>query len=415
MEIVALESLESSPAYIDPSSMKAFLGNTNDRSKGSFVPTTMNFNLNRGTSNAVIMKETLEYFSSSCPSSSWVSGDYRSLPEVPMFYPIERTSTIVYCYDARGIAERILDCLQKLSITAKFNPNKTSLFASTIDYTKFYVRLYKAKDNEGVLVELQRADGDSFAFIKYAQVLLASAKGEHVDERKALMRRGSSLSYIPASISSCHIEKCSREDSYDACMAHVEELIKKDRSDATLLGIESLLLLTDQDRSACPVIAAEAVLGINGHSAIKDFIHKCIHCPRSALSPEVNYFDYASRQCETMHNTALAVLGNSLQTASDAECPRLVRSLLQSNEWMGQSGIVDVLLSELSHAEDRSHDAYHAARCFNALLDSSSKMKRTLIDRGLGNALKDSQLVGRRRHSLLAQECDAALALLTDV
>ena len=82
---------------------------------------------------------------------------------------------------------------------------------------------------------------------------------------------------------------------------------------------------------------------------------------------------------------------------------------------MGQSGLVDVLLYELSHAEDRSHDAYHAARCLNALLDSSSEMKRTLIERGLPNAMKDSQTVGRSRHSLLARECYAALALMADL
>mmetsp|Transcript_6435 Transcript_6435/g.11195 ORF Transcript_6435/g.11195 Transcript_6435/m.11195 type:complete len:405 (+) Transcript_6435:263-1477(+) len=402
---IKIMALESSPTFkhaiADPISRKALLGIGR---KISFVP-SMNRSLNRG--------ET-EDFSSPCPSSVWTSGNYHSLLEVPMFYPIGRTSTVVNCYDLGGIANRILGCLQKLSITAKFNASEAcTLFAETLDYTKFYVRLYK--DSKGILVELQRVDGDSFNFIKYAHLILASARGEKIDERKSATRRRSSLNYIPASILSCHIEQCPHEDSTDAYMMHVEELIKKDRSDAILLGIESLLLLTDRDRSTVSLSAAEAVLSGNGHSVIKDFIYKCIHCPRLALSPEDYDFDHASRQCETMHNTALAVLGNSLQTASDAECPRLLRSLLQSEEWMGHAGLVDALLYELSHAEDRSHDAYHAARCLNTLLDSSSEMKRTLIERGLPNVMKDSQTVGRRRHSLLARECDAALALMADV
>ena len=110
-------ALESSPTFkhaiADPISRKALLGIGR---KISFVP-SMNRSLNRG--------ET-ERFSSPRPSSIWINGNYHSLPEVPMFYPIERTSTVVSCYDPRGIANRILGCLQKLSITAKFNASEVS-------------------------------------------------------------------------------------------------------------------------------------------------------------------------------------------------------------------------------------------------------------------------------------------------
>lgn len=54
-------------------------------------------------------------------SSMWVSGDYDLLPDIPMFYPIERSSTIVNCDHPHQLAQRITDCLQKLSITAKCN------------------------------------------------------------------------------------------------------------------------------------------------------------------------------------------------------------------------------------------------------------------------------------------------------
>lgn len=54
-------------------------------------------------------------------SPSLFGGDYESLPEVPLFYPIERTSTVVKSSDLGLIADRILICLQKLSVTAKFN------------------------------------------------------------------------------------------------------------------------------------------------------------------------------------------------------------------------------------------------------------------------------------------------------
>lgn len=76
-------------------------------------------------------------------SPSFIDGDYESLPEVPLFYPIERTSTVVECRNPGLIADRILVCLQKLSIIAKFNSREASAFAEALDFTKFYIRLYK--------------------------------------------------------------------------------------------------------------------------------------------------------------------------------------------------------------------------------------------------------------------------------
>ena len=59
-----------------------------------------------------------------CLSAVWISGNYDSLPEVPMCYPIERTSIVVGSYDPSEIARRILRCLQMLSITAKCNASE---------------------------------------------------------------------------------------------------------------------------------------------------------------------------------------------------------------------------------------------------------------------------------------------------
>ena len=291
-----------------------------------------------------------------------------------------------------------------------------------MDYTKFYIRLYKnnnINNNErGILVEIQRVDGDSFKFHQVCTSILEAVKGGVIDERKEA-RRCSSISYIPASILSHRTQTemdgghHPKEANNAEYMMHVEELLKNDRSDAVLLGIESLLVLTDQERSQVCLDVANAVINGNGHSVIKDFIHNCIFSPSSTFSPEDNEFDYASRQRNVLHNISLAILGNSLETVSDAkECP-ILRSLLQSEEWMGSSGIVDLLLTELSQCEDRAHDAYHAARCLNTLLDSSPGMKNELIERGLPNVVKVSRRVGRCQHSLLAHECDKALELIS--
>lgn len=396
---------------VNQSSMNASRG-FGDRKNNNFVSSMKR---NTGCYHSKVINKA-ETSAPQCLSAVWISGNYDSLPEVPMCYPIERTSIVVGSYDPSEIARRILRCLQMLSITAKCNASEASLFAETLDYTKFFIRMYKndSISDEGILVELQRVDGDSFNFVQLARVILACAKGDAIDESKAARRR-SSLNYIPGSLS-YNLEKAGqREDTNSKYMMHVEDLIRKDRSDAVQLGIESLLLLTDRERSQVSLSAADVVLTGNEHPIIKDFVFKCIYRPQMTLSPEESAFDYDSRHCKTIHNAALAILGNSLESAINADSPDLLGSLYKSEEWVGHSGIVNLLLCELSHAEDRSHDAYHAARCLNALLDTSVEMKQTLVERGLPSAMKASQTVGRRRHSLLAQECGAALDLMVNL
>ena len=60
-----------------------------------------------------------------CPS--FINGGYDSLRQVPMFYPIERTSTVVSSRDPSLIASRILACLQRLSITAQCNASESEV------------------------------------------------------------------------------------------------------------------------------------------------------------------------------------------------------------------------------------------------------------------------------------------------
>ena len=365
------------------------------------------------------------------PSQQWVSGDYDALPEVPMPFPIQRTSTVVDdCIDPCTISNRITDCLRKLSITALYNSNDepSSLLAETLDRTTFYIRLFKNTPmsnnrNRGVLVEIQRITGNSFNFVKYARDVLAAARGEIVEIREEVQMI---TYYIPTTStpsSSCgrtannHECREPAEPDEECIILHIEGLLNNYRLDAVLLGIDSLLVLTDGAKSQVSSSMAGVVLrGNHGHSIIKDFIHNCIHS-RPDIPREENAttsFDYELWHNEHIHNTALEILANSLHSLSADAI--LIRSLLQSEEWMGPSGIIDALLLELSHSEVNSHNAYHAARCLNTILDSSSiEIRKALLERGLSGVMETSHRVGQRKHLLLAQECDAALAVLAVV
>lgn len=366
--------------------------------------------------------------SSEQSNQKWVSGNYDALPEVPMLYPIQRTRTVVDdCTDPCTISNRITDCLRKLSITALYNSNDepSSLLAETLDHTTFYIRLFKNTPmsnnrNRGVLVEIQRITGNSFNFVKYARDVLAAARGEIVENREEVQMR---TYYIPTTStpsSSCgrttnnHECREPAEPDEECIILHIEGLLNNYRLDAVLLGIDSLLVLTDGAKSQVSSSVAGVVLrGNHGHSIIKDFIHNCIHS-RPDIPREENAIDYELWHNEHIHNTALEILANSLHSLSADAI--LIRSLLQSEEWMGPSGIIDALLLELSHSEVNSHNAYHAARCLNTILDSSSiEIRKALLERGLSGVMETSHRVGQRKHLLLAQECDAALAVLAVV
>ncbi|KAL7468089.1 hypothetical protein ACHAXS_008324 [Conticribra weissflogii] len=185
--------------------------------------------------------------------------------------------------------------------------------------------------------------------------------------------------------------------------------------DAVQLGLDSLILLTDSEKSHASKSAAHAVLfgDSSGHATIKNFIFDQVtRRPSSDDCDREEYnLDFATRQESIMHNMALAVLGNALQTALDHDRTSL-ETIIMSDEWMGDSGIVDVLVSELSNANHRTHDAYHAARCLSIMLEISPEVKKQLTERGLENVMMASRQVGRSRHSLLASECDTALDLL---
>jgi hypothetical protein len=295
---------------------------------------------------------------------------------------------------------------------------KASLRAETVDHTEFYIRMYKNDENDRseIMIEVQRSNGESFNYIKYAKLILASAGGELNADLDSEMRKRSSsasLSYIPGSIS------CHQKDPADCCrtettLDHVKELLQKERTDARLLGLNGLLLLTDCERSLVSESAAWSVLqqDEHGETLIKDFVKNLITSPPNRASSPREVDRFYSREQKIMHNTALAVLGNSLESALGSSNFNLTR-LLQTKEWMDSSGCIDILLSELSNDQSRLHDAYQAARCISALLESSCEIKQVLLDRNVAAMLKNAQDIGMSKHSLLADECKDALALIS--
>lgn len=269
-------------------------------------------------------------------------------------------------------------------------------------------------------MELQKADGDSVDYMACVRAILAAAQGDNSDGEMPLRRRCSSLTLPPSLVhGKKHIADTFQNVDYAVASSVqcAEDLLLKDRMDAVQLGLDSLMLLTDSEKSHASKSAANAVLygDSAGNATIKNFIIDQVNRRPSSddHDREDRNSDFAMRQEAIMHNMALAVLGNALQTALDHDRSSL-EAIVISEEWMGDSGIVNVLLSELSNANHRTHDAYYAARCLAIMLEISPEVKKKLAERGLENVMKASSKVGRSRHSLLANECDEALSLLEE-
>lgn len=101
--------------------------NTSNHSKPSSTSCTNPPKLEVATA-AIERDHVSTHVSTVVPTSTnkWIDGNYDALPEIPMFYPIERTNTIVKCSDPSIIANRIIECMQKLSITACCNSLEVS-------------------------------------------------------------------------------------------------------------------------------------------------------------------------------------------------------------------------------------------------------------------------------------------------
>jgi len=350
-----------------------------------------------------------------------VSDDYHELPDIPMFYPIETTSTVVDCRAPRVVVDRVVKCLRLLSISAEFNPEEASLLAETLKGTLFYVRMYKKSFNgrDGVLVEVQRSRGDVFDFSKHSRAILACARGENTDGNES-SREPFSPPSIPDSVrwqarDDAKINRCNDEESAMA-VEQVEDLLQKDSHGAFHLGMDSLLLLTDSNKSLASFSAAEAVLKGEGAGNVflKEFVNELVRCtPPDHNDERTPSSAFNSHREMDTHNIALAVLGNSLQALARQDVYRSeLHSVVLSNEWLGPAGIASVLLSELSQAHVRPHDAYQSARCLNAILASSPNAKMTLDEIGLPEVARAAQSVGRQSHFLLEQECDKLVSAL---
>eukprot|EP00565_Helicotheca_tamesis_P001877 CAMPEP_0185723540 /NCGR_PEP_ID=MMETSP1171-20130828/353_1 /TAXON_ID=374046 /ORGANISM="Helicotheca tamensis, Strain CCMP826" /LENGTH=376 /DNA_ID=CAMNT_0028391259 /DNA_START=293 /DNA_END=1423 /DNA_ORIENTATION=- len=345
---------------------------------------------------------------------AWKVRDFNSLRDVANIFPLEKTRITVNIISPDEVANRIIDCLKRLSIASIYRKPKATLLAESLDHVQFYIRLFKKIDgaNKAIVVEIQRKNGCCLSFCSMARTILQEVKygynGKDDESRKCLVKL-----YHAQDIGAINsrVEEKMEDDISFALERISDSLFACDLMDVKLIAMENLCLLTSIDSTEAKTSLAitQNILqsDADDHKKIRLSILQLVRHP---CDEEYSYDELQQRYYRIMHNHALEMLGNMLHLLSGSK--NVLQSIVDSDEWLGDRGLLAALIKELHCADTRPHDAYHAMRCLNAIIGASSDLMKRAVGLGLLSAIDFSQNVGHRSHSLLAGETDIGIAMI---
>merc|ERR1712151_450961 len=364
-------------------------------------------------------------------SICWSITNDAIIPEIPPFYPIEKTHTIINNEQPTTIVSRISNFLKSHSISC-VPLDECSVKAQTSNHVQFIIRLYTI--NSDLMVEIQRVSGCAITFHSTCKKVLCAARGEHdnlnnVDDKpmentckkpKLMNRPKLSRSNKPKSLSSSKPSasiQMTNQERIQESLEIVDSLLKKERIDANLLGIESLHMLTNIDISGLEtaIAAANVVLKDHGHFTIKDKIESLVQYWRlcddddddddSCDVDEKNDI-FNQKHYNQMRNHALNILANSLHVLS------LQGTLyIEEDSWLSTT-FPSILISELKQLDSRPHDGAVSAKCLNILIRLSDKIRLSALEQGVDGILWDTLCFSRCANNILAMESELAYSAL---
>mmetsp|Transcript_10169 Transcript_10169/g.18548 ORF Transcript_10169/g.18548 Transcript_10169/m.18548 type:complete len:399 (+) Transcript_10169:95-1291(+) len=339
--------------------------------------------------NASSSKSTTSKTSISASPSQWKVDELAALPAG---YLLERTNAYVDDASPQTVADRVCDCLRMLSIAADISPNasededelqKNVLRAETQDCVKFAVRLLK--DNGMVVVEVQRMAGCSFGFREASRAVLRSAKGM---QPMAPKKRFTIPSALPQR--SLEVRQTCVRDDFEIAY----NMLKSDRSDSLVLALESLEQMTKPCACEAVDVAAKSVLSPD---CLKQLV---------ALL-EIDGDDMESHWASSVRRKVLAVLANACAAVSSED----LADILSSGEHLTARSFLALLVTSLTDAAKRPHDAYHAVRCLQSLL-ICKEVETAILEMSLVDVIESAHDVGCSSHDALQQESHKLMAQL---
>jgi hypothetical protein len=382
-----------------------------------------------------------------------------SLRPVPAFYPLERSSRFVED-ELAVIVKRVSEANRLLSVHAVYCDETATASLLTAENVEMHLSLWKTSGKqEGIVIEIQRRNGDSIAFHRYSRSILDAAVGE-LDIHEFIQQNGEDLDMVYSKKVQRLLTLEGAEESGNEIenaiiaieIAH--GLLMKDRIDARQLGLESLCLLTDPKKTGATtaLLASRVVLlgtaqdemtpapeeGLMFDEApFQEIRQTILSLIQFRKIGEVDEFE--DHQAETeeeehitvLHNLALAVLANALdvienedlQSAAAPENTPLraraetaesisERFLEEAEEISENREILKTLISELGKANAKPHNACLSAKCIGSLCRASDKARKRAKDLGAKTVVQTALDVGTRTHLKLEVACDKVLKTL---
>lgn len=388
--------------------------------------------------------------------NSWANPQLRPIPN---YYPMERSSRILYDHEhtLKDITGNLAECFRILSIQAKYFESPAGAALLTPEQVEMYIYLWKVGGGKQVCVELQRRRGDSVTFHRYARHILESASG---DFDPAEYKDYSDSHYLKSAEKLLRTELKHADQGQEARMAIelAAGLIMKDRLDARILGMQSLCILTDPRKTNLntSLLASRAVLFGEGEPMfrhIQEFVlnvvqKRCMGDDDSLLedmiveydSDEEEYFEDDEQRDESkppeyhdsikiLLNYGLTILANSWELQStfellDSEPEKTDGNRISVDLAVARfhqmaldcthTDILTSLLIELGRAEFQAHNACLAAKCLRILCQSSPEAReRTKALSGLERAFRAEE-VGKATNARLERESAALLRVFQD-
>ena len=328
---------------------------------------------------------------------------------------------------------RFIDFLLKgLSSYSFIRQGTASL--TTSEHVEIHLSLWQGTGDKSTIIEAQRRKGSVVAFHKYCRNILDAAQGSFNLQSFMVSEehdRHVNLVETLAGVETVSEEKGSEDENSLLALEIAASLLKKDRIDARQLGMESLCLLTDPASAGSHValIASRVVLFGSVHSENMDdtdFLPDELGVREAVLSlvqfgrlgENGDLFDVEEEDSDTeldqnekeynehLHNLALAVLANSLETLkmSESGYGQSANEFLEESKEISNRELLSTLLNVLSRAESKPHEACLSAQCLNSLFQASKEAKRKARDLNAKQIVVTALDVGRRTHVKLETE-----------
>jgi hypothetical protein len=348
-------------------------------SVSSFQPPMMVSTESPYSKGYVTREENVVSSSSKVPPSNGGFWLLDSVPTLPEFHPLDRTSVFIpHVITATDITARISDALRERSIEASYHNDKAKAVCSTMDGVEFRVRLYRGRGSyhHGIIVEVQRRFGTSISFGADCKAILDAAEGKVVPSPPSTIE----TSPIPLLVSDFEDEFDSSIVDGKSSLSMISKMLSDPCYDSHFLALQTLSSLTDVTKmgsSTARVISTELFRSDNDNEIGAKILSLII----DKQNEESDF---------KLRSMALNVAANAFQ-AVEGKFPPMLKEQLRS-----------VILRDLRYAEEFPRNAVQAARIMQYFVpeDNGSDVY---------SALETAYQVGSSRNASLERQARVCL------